>query len=310
MVPTEQQPEGSRKLLTDLAPWADSLSKGVAAIAIAVYACGFLIVSLHHSKYGFIGTNLFRPHIVAAGAWFVLFLAIPITAAAKYTTLSWTKIAQDMYFFWIASFGLSISFSIPLFTFEAVPTVEARHIRWWFVAIIAVSLLGTIGLLRKNLTATFASVVLLGTFVVIQVRWMILHHFDLSAVALWFFGVFVVATVEIKMRSQENLAEAGQWAKPLGTLLVVLLIFSEYYYPNLKSSWGGGAPVSVTIYFTKDSAISPSKAVSAQLIEESDEGFYIVGPKETRAIFVPRSSVALVYFSDKIADSLLLRDGK
>src|ERR1019366_7128567 len=139
MVPTEQQPEGSRKLLTDLAPWADSLSKGVAAIAIAVYACGFLIVSLHHSKYGFIGTNLFRPHIVAAGA------------------------------------GLVVFFSIPLFTFEAVPTVEARHIRWWFVAIIAVSLLGTIGLLRKNLTAAFASVVLLGTFVVIQVRWMILH---------------------------------------------------------------------------------------------------------------------------------------
>jgi hypothetical protein len=64
--------------------------------------------------------------------------------------------------------------------------------------------------------------------------------------------------------------------------------------PHLKASWGGGTPVSVTVYFTKDSAISPNKAISAQLIEESDEGFYIVGPKESRAIFVPRSSVALV----------------
>jgi hypothetical protein len=87
-------------------------------------------------------------------------------------------------------------------------------------------------------------------------------------------------------------------------------MFARYYYPHLTASWGGGTPVSVTIYFTKDSAISPNKAVSAQLIEESDEGFYLVGPKETRAIFVPRSAVALVYFSDTVADSPLLRDSK
>ncbi len=93
-------------------------------------------------------------------------------------------------------------------------------------------------------------------------------------------------------------------------MFVVLLVFAQYYYPHLKASWGGGAPVSVTIYFTKDSPITPNKAVSAQLVEESDEGFYIVGPKETRAIYVPRSVVALVYFSDKVVDSPLLRDGK
>jgi hypothetical protein len=60
----------------------------------------------------------------------------------------------------------------------------------------------------------------------------------------------------------------------------------------------------------RESAIDPNKAVTAQLIEESDEGFYIVGPTETRAIFVPRSSVALVYFSDKVAESPLLREAK
>jgi hypothetical protein len=87
-------------------------------------------------------------------------------------------------------------------------------------------------------------------------------------------------------------------------------VFAEYYYPHIKASWGGETPVAVTIYFTKDSVMSPNKTASAQLIEESDEGFYIVGPKETRAIFVPRSAVALVYFSDKVTDSLLLRDSK
>jgi hypothetical protein len=53
-----------------------------------------------------------------------------------------------------------------------------------------------------------------------------------------------------------------------------------------------------------------SQAVSAQLVDESDGGLYIVGPNETKAIFVPRNVVALVYFSDRIADSALLRDSK
>lgn len=42
--------------------------------------------------------------------------------------------------------------------------------------------------------------------------------------------------------------------------------------------------------------------MQVQLIEEGDQGFYIVGPKESKAIFVPRSSVALICFSDKAAD--------
>jgi hypothetical protein len=57
-------------------------------------------------------------------------------------------------------------------------------------------------------------------------------------------------------------------------------------------------------------AMCPSKAVPAHLIEESDEGFYIVGLKEWNAIFLPRSAVAMVYFSDKPADSPMLQNGK
>jgi hypothetical protein len=129
-------------------------------------------------------------------------------------------------------------------------------------------------------------------FVAYDVQEMMFGSFEQGAVRIWFFGVFVVTIALFKVFSKIKLAEGGQWSI------------------HMKASWGGGAPVSVTIYFTKDSAISPNKAVSAQLIEESDEGFYIVGPKETKAIYVPRSAVALVYFSDRTADSPLLRDSK
>jgi hypothetical protein len=70
---------------------------------------------------------------------------------------------------------------------------------------------------------------------------------------------------------------------------------------------GGGIPISVVMYFNKESAIKPNQNVSARLIDESDAGFYIVGPGERKAIFVPRNSVSLVYFSDdsSAASSLL-----
>jgi hypothetical protein len=67
--PTQLKPS----FLTAATPWAETFSKAVAGIAIALYATGFLTVSIYHSQFGFVGTNPFRPRVLAAGAWFLLF---------------------------------------------------------------------------------------------------------------------------------------------------------------------------------------------------------------------------------------------
>jgi hypothetical protein len=316
MAPPEQQPEDNRKLVTVLAPWAESFSKGVAVVAIAVYACGFLIISLHHWKYGFIGTNPFRPRILAAGAWFFFFSAIPITIATRYRALSWMKLTQNLLTFYVVSATLSFTLSYLFFDLSAYPPASAP-LKWlWVWAIgllLAAGILMFISSSRRfpPIVSGVVSALLVLLLTQSAIRDLFISHkFQQPALVLWFFGVIVATIVELKVRSKRNLVEAGEWSKPLVGILAILLMFARYYYPHLKASWGGGTPVSVTIYFTKDSAISPNKAVSAQLIEESDEGFYLVGPKETRAIFVPRSAVALVYFSDTVADSPLLRDSK
>lgn len=70
-------------ILTPVAgPTIDLISKSVAAFALVLYGCGFLITSIHNSSYGFMETNPFRPKIVSAGAWFILFAAIPIALVA------------------------------------------------------------------------------------------------------------------------------------------------------------------------------------------------------------------------------------
>src|SRR6266849_6370432 len=88
-----EQPK--RRFLDGVSPWADTFSKAIAGIAIAVYASGFLIVSLYHSKFGFVGTNPFRPRVLAAGVWFFFFTAIPVSIAARFRKYSWKEIAKE-----------------------------------------------------------------------------------------------------------------------------------------------------------------------------------------------------------------------
>ena len=83
---------------------------------------------------------------------------------------------------------------------------------------------------------------------------------------------------------------------------MVLFVFAYFYYPHIKSSFGGGTPIPVTIYFTKDSVILPNQSTAALLIDESDAGLYVVGKNDKKATFIPRNVVALVHFSNNASD--------
>lgn len=302
-----------RPLLTNLAPYADSLSKSIAAIGIAVYVCGFLTVSLHHSNYGFIGTNPFRPRILAAGAWFLLFAAIPISAATKYRKHSWMEIAQNFLFFWGFCFGLSWSLAV-VFVYEVDTSEGATYVfrsKWWIITLI---LLATVHFVARawnrcpriiSAATSVLVVLILAGDEVLRMR----HspYFDTWSVTLWFFCVFSASLIGQKI-IRSYVTDPAEWSRVLFVLFFALLMFAQHYYPHIKSSWGGGAPVNATIYLTKDSAFKPNQAICVQMVEESEEGFYIVGVKESRAIYIPRNAVSLVYFSDKVADSALLRD--
>jgi len=70
LAPPESQPTTPGQMI-------DLISKSVAAFAVVLYGCGFLITSIQHFSYGFVETNPFRPRIASAGAWFLLFVAVP-----------------------------------------------------------------------------------------------------------------------------------------------------------------------------------------------------------------------------------------
>jgi hypothetical protein len=309
-----QLAQPSRDLLTSAARWVDTVSKVVAGIAIALYACGFLIVSLYHAKFGFVGTNPFRPRVLAAGAWFFFFTAIPVWFAAGLRTVRWEEIVKWAFVFWTAFYMTATQLGY-FFEFSPYPPSIA-HIKWslplsavLFAAATVSSYLAFIKKVPRWVASVISVTVTLYWATGPVWRWVTDSRVDTTTLALLFFATALLVKYEIQPHPNRYLGDLGTWTMPLGLLFVLLLIFSRGLYPNLKASWGGGTPTIVTVYFTKDSLLDPTKSAQAQLIEEYDEGFYIVGPKESKAIFIPRSAVALIYFSDKTADSGLLQGG-
>jgi hypothetical protein len=284
----------------------DTLSKSVTALAIALYSSGFLTVSLHHARYGFIETNPFRPKVLVAGTWFFILTGIPIAIVGLLgrRRLPWLRLAQLSYPYYLGCLVLAIPTSFWFNAFAAPDKAAPTRLS----LLIGLAIIGVLIFFIANRTFPLTTAIASTLFVIVSIQRTIQElpttHFGYAFVALWFFAVGVVAQILVNTSSELTV---GNWAVILSTALLLLSLFARLYYPFIKSSWGGGTPLNVVMYFNKDAAIKPSQSVSVELIDESDAGFYIVGQGESKAIFVPRNSVSLVYFSDKPSDSILLR---
>jgi hypothetical protein len=193
--------------------------------------------------------------------------------------------------------------------FFSLSTGVQPYNKWWLIAGLAgILVLIVVRDLKKApaYASAITSIVLVLVYILQDLRPMVAaHQFQQPSVTIWFFGVGV-ATLFLASRTPTHLGDT-YWAQFLFYALTVLFLFATYYYPNIKASWGGGSPVPAVLYFSKDSSVKPGQNLQVQLLDESDVGFYIVGQNETKAIFVPRSAVSLVYFSDKASDSQLLK---
>ena len=277
---------------------------------------GNLLASLKVLLYRNKSASSAHPRCWGVVSILFFFSVIPVLVATKYRERDWIRIAESLFFVWSAFFGIArILFYL---LFDSSRPSFPTHSNWlfwlWFAGLVLAFALYLFVRDSKTVPAyllAVSSVAIVLFAVAFRLQTMFtIHDFEEWDLANWFFGVFLVTVLELKTRPPSFADKFKGLGVDLGLLFLAVFVFAHYYYPHLRASWGGGAPASITVYFTKESALDPNKAVTAQLIEESDEGFYIVGPEETRAIFVPRSSVALVYFSDKAAESRLLREGK
>jgi hypothetical protein len=297
----------------------DVVSKSVAAFAIVLYGCGFLITSIHQFSYGFTESSPLRPRIASAGAWFIAFVAIPIAFEIEHRKLRgrtedhqrWLRSpATIMFFDCVLSMFFGLCFGI---VFEPQTDYAAASSIWTaWVAVLLSVVVGVLVLLGQwerfpKSVALVASMVLVGFLSVYGGREaFIYHHATPPAIMFWFLYAGILFNPGNLINQERwlgswRLSEHGSWPHAISLAIIGLFLFASFYYPDIKSAWGGGAPIPVTIYFTKDSTIMPNQSVGALLIDESDAGLYVVGKNDKKATFIPRSSVGLVYYSDDVS---------
>src|SRR5439155_1928206 len=84
---------------------------------------------------------------------------------------------------------------------------------------------------------------------------------------------------------------AYNWAGALLFVIPMLFYFARVIYPLVQPSWGGGSPTRVIVYFSRDSRILPSQQFEGDLIDESDNGMYLVKRGEKKLCsFLDRQS--------------------
>ncbi len=286
----------------------ETATKVIATGAILLYACGFLITSIYHSQFGIIQSSPFSPRIISAGGWFLMMLLIQIGTIIHFMggkRIPWLDLLRYVFPFWIACCTLSL-FPAMLFYFGTGGTYSFEWKQVTATAILlAVFTSPQLGRLSKRAVAAISV-----GFAILLVGWAIRNlaqgGFCYSALPLWFFCVGIMTMLELMSYDPPKILDP-RWIRTFFAALFMLFLFAGAFYPHLRSSWGGGAPVPITIYFTKESVIQPNSTIHAMLLDEDDDGYYIKGETDKIAIFTPRSSVALIVFSEASNASDLLR---
>ena len=276
------------------------------------YVCGYLIVSIYESSFGFTELNPFKPKILAAGILFMFLTLVGVLVATvgfkerEEETSEAQKFVNFSYSFLFYYYGTYIVASV-IFAFLLAGTSKPVIPSGWVILSIAVLVGLTVFINLRwerqkrlktvlGVTTGVASLASVAAWVVIEWK----HRGMLSAFPLhmWFFVTGILIFRFFKNAKKPGaLTERANWNQTAGTALALLFVFARWVYPGISIAWGGGEKTPVVLYFTKDSSLLPNQNLSVQLIEESENGFYFLMPESKSAVFIPRTFVSAVSFS-------------
>lgn len=288
-------------------PTAESVTKWTAVVVLLIYGFGFLITSLHYAAYGFFELTPFKPRVIAAGTWFLIFAGLLIFMAMKLwpeeATLT-DQLVEILWVFWIVYYaadfigGKIFDYADPIVTF-------GTH-RWtglpgnfpvpiFTIIVLLIARLAQ----RRKLSGLAIACALIGVLVISFFAIMSSQDgltYPFLAFELCFFSYLSRFYLDATLRKRNN---ELQWILILAFVLSGIAGFGTSLYPHIKAAWGGGSLVPVAVYLSKDSRINPGGEFSGYLIDESEVGIYVTKGKDQHALFLPRSAISSVFYSDK-----------
>jgi hypothetical protein len=305
----------------------ESFSKAIAALLVALYVLGFMIVTLHNASFGFADLSPFKPKILSAGVLLLVMTLLPALVANSIYSHD-LEIAPEQRFsraivstlrYYVSCIVLTVLLAALLSLPESELNLAPHKYTPWYswllasfgpiAALIGLALLLEFALKKSTthpmLTAAIAG---LGVAFLLFANFHIADSHRMAEVTIWLFAVGVVSALMNQNLSDPKKRKQQGFIEPLTIGVAAVALFSGLIYPQFKSSWGGGSPIPVVIYFSSESRFLPGQQLEGDLLDEADSGFYITQRGQTRAIFIPRSKVAILYFSNTALDPNLVND--
>jgi hypothetical protein len=297
-------------------PSIDLIAKSTATFVALIYSLGFVILTFHDAEYGVAQFSAFRARILLVG--FVFVTVVTSAAAAQHYGLAHLPSVEPIMndtepkrhihreIILAAAFVYTaelISSLLSNFLFHDVPAQNAGTPPLWrLIAALASFLLGLtvfalVGklYLKKPKLATILAVLAF----VMAVTSFFLSSANSSPFNYLTIILFLVGWQTTWIKGANNpiayFLDYRLWQFPL----IILWLYISQVFGALPPRWGGGQPIPIQIFQNAPAPWSVSNPMDALLLDETDQGLYVLLSPSGRAYFVPRSNVASMFFGTK-----------
>lgn len=295
-----------------LRSYSAALVRSGAVLVAVVYGTGFVILAGHDAHYGIFEFDLLRARVFLVGFVFIVLCAL--SAAARHYSFAYfsplspvventdrtLRIKREVVLtagFVFTAFIIAGQFGFYLFAANAV-AAEALHKFWLELAagVPAVALMFTayswVGkrFATQSTKATLVAVAASAAFVgLIYIAGETIE----ANMTVWF---VLIALFVLDVKSAQGWARYALDFRSWFNFLAILVFYVVLVFGTIQPRFGGGAPLPAVLYLNQPVAWLKAGPVVTSLVDETNQGFYVLLGSKKRALFLPRSSVAAVYF--------------
>jgi hypothetical protein len=293
----------------------DLITRTAATALLFIYGIGFVILGFHDAKYGVIQFSPFRARIFLVGFVFASFVSL--AAAAYHYSFAYfgplELIVKDIdplrrgYRETVLISGFVFTATLIAsylggFIFYNSPEMTKMYEPLWqgiaSVAIYGIGLLlffvaAKIYMKRPGLATVLS---LFAAITVLASRFFQPHQKPSFYLTLLLFVVgFHTALIKQERNHMRYMLDFRNWF----FVFILLWLYINGVFNAVPQRWGGGQPTPVQIFQNNPASWSPSNPMDVLMLDESDQGFYVLLSPNGKAFFVPRSNVSSILFGSK-----------
>lgn len=314
--PDSPVPTEAPKLLPRVQQSLELLSKGWVPLLAAIYGSGYLIVSIYHASLGLNEINPLRPKVAAAGLLFLLLISMAVFLKQYMRSVlkgldpgisPWRTYLFSVCFggFYLFCFDFMATIPIqPILHFEGrqpFPKVFPSLVATGVIGLSAILASGGLQKIPRWLTH-WATLLCFGlaTVSLLLMSVPFYHQFGVRQFVAYLFLIQLFsASLTTPLATPES-RRTHNWLTTATQLIVPLLAYAIGVYPHVREAFGGGDPTLAQIFLTSAIGSDPAKQFTANIIDETDAGFYVIQGNHNTVRYIPRSLVGSVEFEKPV----------